>query len=103
MIHAQYTNPTYSSFMTFNCSSLSIQNSQGDCDNDGECGPGLICFQRAGNETVPGCSGEDNSVWDRKDFCVTKCTTENCVLQAIGQDINPGTGSYGECEVSSTK
>ena len=88
--------------MTFNYSSLSIPNSQGDCDNDGECGLGLICFQRAGSEIVPGCSG-DNSDLARKDFCVTKCTTEYCVLQAIGQDINPGTGAYGECEVSSTK
>ena len=90
--------------MTFNYSSLSIPNSQGDCDNDGECGPGLICFQRAGNETVPGCSGEDNSDLDRKDFCVTKCTTERCVLHKIGNDIYPpGTGIYEKCEVSNIK
>ena len=89
--------------MTFNYSSLSIQTSQGDCDIDDECGPGLICFQRAGLETVPGCSGEDNILLDRKDFCVTKCTPEYCVLQNIGNNINPGTGYYGKCEVSSIK
>lgn len=31
---------------------------QGDCDNDGECAGDLVCFQRNGNTTVPGCEGE---------------------------------------------
>ena len=84
--------------MAFNYSSLSIQNSQGDCDIDDECGAGLICFQRASNETVPGCSGEDNAALDRKDFCVTKCNgtlyEDQCVLHSIGNNINPGFGNY---------
>ena len=31
----------------------------GDCDNDDDCRPGLVCFQRSGFEdaTVPGCAG----------------------------------------------
>ena len=99
MIHARYTNPTYSSLITFNYSSLSIQNSQLDCDEDAECGPDLICFQRSKSEMVPGCSGEDNTDFDKKDVCVTK----EGVLHNIGNNINPGTGYYQRCEVSRIK
>ena len=28
-----------------------------DCDSNRDCGPGLKCFQRSGNEKVPGCEG----------------------------------------------
>ena len=85
--------------MTFNYSSLSIQNSQTDCDDDDECQNGLICFQRDDLEAVPGCSGEDNRDLDGKDVCVTKCTADYCVLHYIGNNINPGEGHYGRCEV----
>ena len=30
----------------------------GDCDNDNDCDPGLLCFQRQGGQAVPGCSTE---------------------------------------------
>lgn len=30
---------------------------EGDCDTDDDCAPGLSCFQRAGDELVPGCHG----------------------------------------------
>ena len=50
---------------------------------------------------VPGCSGEANSGLAGKDVCVTKCTDAYCVLHKIGNDINPGTGHLGLCEVSS--
>jgi len=33
---------------------------EGDCDNDGECGEGLVCFQRDKNQAVPGCNGGEN-------------------------------------------
>lgn len=41
----------------------------GDCDEDSDCGPGLMCFQRSQNTPVPGCSGglEDNS---NSDYCI---------------------------------
>ena len=45
---------------------------------------------------VPGCSGEDNTDFDKKDVCVTK----EGVLHNIGNNINPGTGYYQRCEVS---
>ena len=102
MIHAQHQSNILISY-DFQLSSLSILNSQGDCDEDTECGPGLICFQREGSEIVPGCSGEDNTDWDRKDFCVTKCNEDQCVLQSIGNNINPGFGNYKKCEVSRIK
>lgn len=30
---------------------------EGDCDNDGDCAAGLLCFERDGTEPVPGCGG----------------------------------------------
>ena len=35
-----------------------LANCKGDCDNDLECSVGLICLQREGNETIPGCMGD---------------------------------------------
>ncbi|KAL3935785.1 MAG: hypothetical protein SGBAC_008760, partial [Bacillariaceae sp.] len=42
---------------------------QGDCDDDGDCEAGLICFQRDADTAIPGCSGglEDGS---RTDYCI---------------------------------
>lgn len=39
---------------------------QGDCDTDDECAGDLVCFQRDGNEHVPGCSGNDPTA---NDYC----------------------------------
>ena len=41
---------------------------QGDCDDDDECGEGLVCLQRGRGDPVPGCS------YNRLDF-----TTDFCV------------------------
>jgi len=35
-----------------------------ECDNDGQCAAGLRCFQRDGQETIPGCTGNGVSGWD---------------------------------------
>ena len=42
---------------------------EGDCDNDGQCQSGLVCYQKdAGSPgTVPGCQGTDTS---RNDYCI---------------------------------
>ena len=40
---------------------------QADCDDDDECGPGLICFQRRPYDPVPGCLGVDRS---ENDYCI---------------------------------
>ena len=39
---------------------------EGDCDNNSECAPGLVCLQRDGNEPVPGCIGI--RTWE-EDYC----------------------------------
>jgi hypothetical protein len=39
---------------------------EGDCDGDGDCDEGLYCFQRDGDESVPGCRGDGVS---KKDYC----------------------------------
>ena len=41
----------------------------GDCDNDGECEQGLICFQRDPYEPVPGCNGGEVD-GTRMDVCI---------------------------------
>ena len=82
----------------FTTHNIHKNNSQADCDNDGDCGPGLICFQRRGVEPVPGCSGEDNIELDGEDICVLKCDAEYCVLHDVGNDLGPD--MYGKCEVS---
>jgi hypothetical protein len=40
---------------------------EGDCDSDSECDGKLVCFQKTGNQPVPGCIGSDKS---NSDFCV---------------------------------
>jgi len=42
---------------------------EGDCDYDSDCEDGLVCFQRDGRESVPGCSG-GSRVRSRTDYCV---------------------------------
>ena len=37
---------------------------EGDCDKDSDCFGDLKCFQRNGNEKVPGCSGTGTKGWD---------------------------------------
>jgi len=39
---------------------------QGDCQSDSDCATGLMCYQRAANETVPGCSGLGE---EKQDYC----------------------------------
>jgi hypothetical protein len=40
---------------------------EGDCDDDSDCGKGLVCKQRDAGEVVPGCEGDFSS---HSDFCV---------------------------------
>jgi len=53
---------------------------EGDCDDNDDCEGDLICLQRSGFESVPGCSGEGGSRdLFGKDICVTResqCFTE---------------------------
>lgn len=60
----------------------------GDCDHDGHCAEGLVCFERDDGTPVPGCSGDGQ--W-AKDYCYSaelaphnqlihkgECTKDNC-------------------------
>eukprot|EP00986_Skeletonema_menzelii_P018533 scaffold26655_cov153-Skeletonema_menzelii.AAC.3 len=42
---------------------------EGDCDNNNQCAGDLICYQRKGNEDVPGCTG-GRSDSSRTDYCI---------------------------------
>jgi hypothetical protein len=47
-------------------SAFPLQLCQGDCNTDSDCASGLVCRQRNGNETVPGCTGPNRP---GVDFC----------------------------------
>jgi len=48
-------------------SKLPLDVCSGDCDSDAECKEGLVCYQRTGKDTVPGCDGEGTKDWD---YCI---------------------------------
>jgi len=48
-------------------SAFPLKKCQSDCDSDSDCASGLVCKQRAGNEPVPGCSG---NATDYSDYCI---------------------------------
>ena len=60
---------------------------EGDCDNDSDCGIGLMCFQRNGNEPVPGCLGSGKSGWD---YCVA--------IKSLDSSRGNGKTGYGMCQ-----
>lgn len=43
---------------------------EGDCDSDSDCKPGLKCFQRSGNTSVPGCTTVGYGNWKDADYCI---------------------------------
>ena len=44
---------------------------EGDCDSDSDCLNGLICFERSGSESVPGCAGAGGARdVIEKDYCI---------------------------------
>lgn len=46
-------------------SARNLQACVNECDNNGHCATGLLCFQRGSGEAIPGCSGNGNgNDWD---------------------------------------
>lgn len=45
-------------------SAVNLEACIGECDHDGQCKAGLVCFQRTGFTPVPGCSGQGKQDWD---------------------------------------
>jgi len=76
-----------------------LQACEGDCDNDSDCEPGLLCFQRNGNETPPGCRGEGIK---GRDYCYNPGTSsptpapssapETCFLCQSDNNLEPFVG-----------
>ena len=63
---------------------------QGDCDSDSDCGDGLVCWQRSGFATVPGCEGSGSSGWD---YCYAPaCCGDGPNVEDAGNNGNPYTG-----------
>lgn len=50
-------------------SAFPLKKCEGDCDSDDDCAGNLVCFQRSGSQSVPGCSG-GSSYKESHDFCV---------------------------------
>ncbi len=46
-----------------------LKECEADCDRDSDCASGLKCFQRSGNEKVPGCEGTAVKSYD---YCIPK-------------------------------
>eukprot|EP00934_Nitzschia_sp_Nitz4_P001807 Nitzschia sp. Nitz4//scaffold177_size45885//17105//21005//NITZ4_007204-RA/size45885-augustus-gene-0.5-mRNA-1//-1//CDS//3329539052//1807//frame0 len=46
-----------------------LQYCEGDCDSDGDCADGLICYQRDTGEAVPGCLGGESD-GTNTDYCI---------------------------------
>ena len=54
-----------------------LEECAGDCDNDGECAPGLRCHQRGGGEPVAGCYGAIGEALNGgSDFCFDPSKTD---------------------------
>jgi len=67
----------------------------GDCDKDEHCEKGLVCYQRDGVTTVPGCEGQGKKDWD---YCVEPVT----VLSDQGIDPKPQLQECtGDCDKDS--
>ena len=54
-----------------------LQLCEGNCDIDSHCADGLICFQRDGFTSVPGCSGEGEKDYD---YCINKSSHQQEIL-----------------------
>eukprot|EP00980_Cylindrotheca_fusiformis_P016491 scaffold4914_cov108-Cylindrotheca_fusiformis.AAC.3 len=76
---------------------------QGDCDDDTDCGFGLICFERdLGQQSVPGCLGNADSFGDgTDDFCIKPLTDNTLVIvgdEGFPLDVYPLGLCEGDCD-----
>ena len=73
-----------------------LQACKGDCDADTDCSGDMICFQRNGNEVVPGCVGTPENA---RDYCIVPPP------QTVSIKLGPDLSYVGnrEYEMSSTQ
>ena len=66
----------------------------GECDNDGQCSSGLLCFQRKNGESIPGCTGQGGG----RDW--NYCYDPNFQGEtSSGCDGDPSKGNYTGCTI----
>jgi len=83
--------------------SASLCSCQGDCDNDKDCAPGLVCFTREGTEGVPGCTGTGE---DGHDYCTDRPDADylayvgntDLPLYALPESVFPLGNCEGDCD-----
>ena len=74
-----------------NNSATNLQACTGECDSDGQCATGLICFQRDNNEAIPGCMSAGEAGYD---YCYDPALAVPCHLNLGGVASSGG----GECK-----
>merc|ERR1711971_1081299 len=84
---------------------LKLGRCEGDCDSDSDCADGLMCYQRDGYDSVPGCAGGGSS---GQDYCAIKgegdCYSDNDCQEGLVCYHATGTSSYFPgCEGGSPK
>lgn len=55
----------------------------GDCDGDRGCAGDLRCFQRSGNEPIPGCAGGDDEATREFACLLAVLCFEFCLIQPV--------------------
>jgi hypothetical protein len=66
----------------------------GDCDHNGHCKGGMLCFQRDGTNKVPGCSGAGYKTWD---YCYKPSDMANDEKVLTNYGITPAGSTLGKC------
>ena len=61
---------------------LPLGECEGDCDDDSQCEPGLVCYKRMPNAPIPGCKGGERFS-SGTDFCIRKLS-RNGVSGGLG-------------------
>lgn len=67
-----------------------LQACVGECDNDGQCGEGLKCFERDGFTPVPGCIGHGKKDWN---YCYDPLDGRPTALVLVSKELSPNTMS----------
>jgi hypothetical protein len=66
----------------------------GECDDDGQCAVGLLCFQRTNGEDIPGCSGPGSGLdWDYCYDPALDTAEEDCLFCDAGFYCGDGASS----------
>lgn len=82
--------------MTNSPKPFALKMCQGDCDDDLDCEPGLICYERDKNQNVPGCEKGGTGI-GKEDYCA-KPVANQLVLRAWPKGGYPISGAEDRSE-----